>query len=87
MAISMYVSTSESSRRRKQLINDFEAGFEIMPLPDDAKIAFYGNGKVAMFKKANGESALYLVNTETEEEIMLDAAFYVPEGKTDFELI
>ena len=87
MAISMYLSKFESSRRKKQLINDFEAGFEIMPLPDDAKIAFYGNGKVALFKKANGESALYLVNTETEEELMLDVAFYIPEGKTDFEII
>lgn len=87
MAISMYLSASESLRRRKQLLKDFETGFEIMSLPDDAQIAFYGQGKVAMLKKPNGESALYLVNIETEEELMLDVAFYVPEGKTDFEII
>lgn len=38
-------------------------------------------------KKPNGESALYLKNAKTEEELMIDITFYVPKGKSAFEVI
>lgn len=87
MASSMYLSKSESTERIDDLIQDFNAGFKMKPIAEDSVMFLYGQSKVAMLKKPNGESALYLVNTETEEELMLDVAFYVPEGKTDFEII
>jgi hypothetical protein len=48
---------------------------------------FYANDRVAALKKTNGEPALYLFNEETQEELMLDLSFHIPEGKTEFEVI
>ncbi|CAM4124509.1 hypothetical protein [Flavobacterium jumunjinense] len=87
MSKSMYLSNVESVSRTSELIEDFKNGFEIMPLSSDRVLHIYGNGKVAVFKKINGESALYLFNEETQEELMLDITFYIPKGKTDFEVI
>jgi hypothetical protein len=47
----------------------------------------YADGRAAALKKLNGEPALYLVNEKTKEELMIDLMFYVPEGKTEFEVI
>ena len=87
MATSMYLSTNESKARVEELISDFKSGFKVMPIPKNSIMQFYGNGKVTGFKKPNGESALYLFNKKTNEELMLDLTFYIPEGKTEFEVI
>ncbi|QDP85350.1 hypothetical protein FNJ88_07145 [Chryseobacterium sp. SNU WT5] len=87
MAISMYLSKDESANRVDDLIKDFESGFEIQPIPEDAVMVYCADNKVAMLKKPNGEPALFLENKETEEELMLDLAFYIPVGKTEFEII
>ena len=87
MATSMYLSANESKARVEELISDFKSGFKVMPIPKNSIMQFYGNGKVTGFKKPNGESALYLFNKKTNEELMLDLTFYIPEGKTEFEVI
>jgi hypothetical protein len=87
MATSMYLSNAESNARINSLINDAKNGFKIMPLPQDTVMKFYGYGKLATFKKLNGEPALYLYNAETSEELMIDQMFYIPKGKTELEVI
>ncbi len=87
MATSMYLSTQETQSRVLGLISDFKSGFKVMPISKGVVVQIYGNGKVAALKKINGESALYLYNEETKEELMLDITFYIPEGKTAFEVI
>ncbi|MEO8237039.1 MAG: hypothetical protein ABI793_00260 [Flavobacterium sp.] len=87
MATSMYLSSSESNARINSLIEDAKNGFIVMPFPQDTILRFYGYGKLATFKKLNGEPALYLYNKETQEELMIDQMFYIPKGKTELEII
>lgn len=87
MATSMYLSSSESNARINGLIDDAKNGFKVMPFPKDTILRFYGYGKLATFKKLNGEPAFYLFNNETKEELMIDQMFYIPKGKTEPEII
>jgi len=87
MATSMYLSKGESEGRINELIHDFNSEFKVQSVSKDAVMFLYANNKVAVLKKPNGESALYLENTETQEELMLDISFYIPEGKEEFEVI
>jgi hypothetical protein len=87
MATSMYLSSSESNARINSLIEDAKNGFIVMPFPQDTILRFYGYGKLATFKKLNGEPAFYLHNKETQEELMIDQMFYIPKGKTELEII
>jgi predicted lactoylglutathione lyase len=87
MATSMYLSSAESRARINGLIDDAKNGFKIMPFPKDTVLKFYGYGKLATFKKLNGEPALFLYNSETQEELMIDQMFYIPKGKTELEVI
>lgn len=87
MTTSMYLSKTESESRINELIEDFKTGFKVMPIDKNAIFKVYGFGKVFMLKKINGESALYLFNKKTNEELTLDISFYIPKGKTEFEII
>lgn len=87
MATTMYLSSSEKSARIDGLIKDFSSGFKVMPFPEDAVFNIYGNGKTAVYKKRNGESALCLYNEEVDEELMLDLMFYIPKGEDNFVVI
>ncbi|MGS2762167.1 hypothetical protein [Sinomicrobium sp. M5D2P9] len=88
MALSMYLSEEESQSRISGLVSDFESGFEIIPVTAEASVLqIYGNDKVAALKKLDGRSGLMLYNKETKEELTLDLTFYIPEGKTGFEII
>ena len=87
MAKSMYLSAGESEGRFKELLQEFNAGMEVQPLPQDAVMIFYAENKAAVLKRLNGDSALYLVDPKTKEELMLDISFYIPEGKQEFEII
>lgn len=87
MAISMYLTKDESEKRIEELIQDFNSGFKVQPVSKDAVMFMYANNKVAVLKRPNGEPALYLENSETEEELMLDISFYIPEGKEEFVVI
>ncbi len=87
MVMSMYLPQTEAQSRLTGLTSDFKSGFKVMPIPHDSVLQFYANNKVVALKKLNGESALYLTNDKTQEELMLDLSFYIPEGKTEFEVI
>lgn len=87
MATSMYLDPQKAKGRISRLIKDFDNGFEAMPFPEDAVVRYHANGKVAALKKLNGESALFFKNEETEEELMIELGFYIPAGKTEFEVI
>lgn len=87
MAISMYFNTEQSKARINSLIQDVKSGFEILPLSNDLLLKINGFGKIASYKKLNGEPAISFLNKETREELMLDITFYIPDGKTEFEVI
>jgi hypothetical protein len=50
-------------------------------------VKIFGNGKLATLVKPNGETALTFVNTKKGEEMGLDFSFYIPQGKTELEII
>jgi len=87
MATSMYLNNSESNARINSLLDDAKNGFKVMPFPQDTILRFYGYGKLATFKKLNGEPAFYLYNEETKEELMIDQMFYIPKGNAELKII
>lgn len=87
MAVSMYLSEDEVNARIHSLIEDLDEGFVVMDLPADRIMKMYGHGKLATYKKLNGEPAFQLLNEKTKEEIMLEFMFHIPQGKENFEVI
>lgn len=87
MADSMYLTDIDSRARFNSIIEDAENGFLPMPLPLDKVLKIYGNGKLATYKKTNGEPAFFLYNKNTKEELMLDLIFHIPKGKEEFWVI
>lgn len=87
MATSMYLKEEDSAARINSIIEDAENGFMVMPFDVTALIHISGYGKLAAYKKLNGEPVLTLFNPETGEEVMLDLCFFIPAGKTEFEVI
>lgn len=83
----MYLNDSESNTRIKKLTDDFSSGFKAIPINEAAVVEYSGYGKLVSLKRINGMSALYLIHPETEEELVLPITFYIPEGKTEFEVI
>jgi virulence-associated protein VapD len=87
MATAMYLSPIEIKSRINSLINDVKNGFKIKPLPKDMLFRTYGYGKIGAFKSVDGEPVISLYNEEKKEELMLELMFYIPDGKTEFEVI
>ncbi|WP_426481972.1 hypothetical protein [Chryseobacterium sp. R2ACT005] len=87
MASSMYLSDADTKARLNSLLEDFNNGFKMMPLPEDRILKIYGNGKLATYKKINGEPAFFLYKDQTGEELMLELMFHIPQGKEEFEVI
>jgi hypothetical protein len=87
IATTMYLSKGESDARINDLITDFRSGFKVEPIAPGAAVQIYANGKVAVLKKPNGESALALMNSKTGEELTIDLSFYLPLGKTELEIM
>lgn len=86
-AIAMYLTEDEAQNRIKKLIYDFDNGFVGQPVGSDIFVEYSAYGKLACLKRKNGLSALYLENMQTEEELVLQLAFHIPNGKTAFEII
>jgi len=87
MATSMYLSDKASKSRLNGLINDFKNGFDTISLSKKAATIYSAYGKKVALKKPNGEPALSFINKESNEELMLDIEFYLPEGSDQFEII
>lgn len=85
--VTMYLSKEELADRITGLTRDFKSGFKLVPIPANATVKIFGNGKLATLVKPNGDSALTLVNTKKGEEMALDFSFYIPKGKTELEII
>ena len=83
MAVSMYLDEEESKKRMDELIEDFQGGFELLPLSSTKTMHLYANGKLACLRAEDGESVLQLYNKETEEEMTLDIMFHLKEGDTE----
>ncbi|WDF55609.1 hypothetical protein [Mucilaginibacter sp. KACC 22063] len=87
VGVTMYLNKEETEARIKGLTRDLGAGFKLLPIPSDAIIKISGNGKLASLVKPNGDAAITLINTQTEEEMNLEFSFYIPKGKTELEII
>jgi hypothetical protein len=79
----MYLDEKESKKRMDGLIEEFENNFELIPLSGDETMHIYANGKLVCLKTADGESALRLLNKETDDEIYVDVSFHLKEGDTE----
>ena len=87
VAKAMYLNEGEAANRIKKLTHDFSSGFKALPVPKDAIVVYSAYCKLVSLKRLNGMSALYLENDKTNEELVLPITFYIPEGKTEFEVI
>lgn len=86
-ATSLYLSEEESRNRISKLLYDFENDFKVLPLTDTSKLEYSAYGKLVCLKSTDNMSALRLENMETNEDLILPLNFYIPEGKTEFEVI
>jgi len=86
-ATTMYLSKEESDDRMAGLISNLKSGFKLVPIPANAVVKIFADGKMATLVRPSGESALMLKDVKNNEELTLDFSFYIPEGKTELEII
>ena len=85
-AIAMYLTVDESKNRISQILSELEDGFKAMPIGKEVYIEYSAYNKLASLKRFNKMSALYLENSKTNEEIVLDVRFCGFPGQSDFEI-
>jgi hypothetical protein len=83
MAVSMFLDKAQSKARMDGLIEDFQNGFEMLPLSGKETVRLYADGKLACLVTEDGEHALQFRNSETEEEMTLDMMFHLKKGDTE----
>ncbi len=86
-AISMYLDEAEANNRIEKIVEDIKNGFKAIPVTSKVILEYSAYGKLASLKRNDGYSALYLDNEKSNEEIILQIAFYIPQGKAEFEVI
>ncbi|MCD1118637.1 hypothetical protein [Chryseobacterium turcicum] len=86
-ATSMYLDESDINNRMEKIIDDIKNGFKAMPLSDTVILDLSSEGKLGSLKRSDGYSALYLDNDESDEEIILQIAFYMPEENGELMVI
>lgn len=86
-AVTMYLSKEESDDRMEGIVSNLKSGYKLAPIPADALVKIFGNGKLATLIRPNGEPALILKNEKDQEELQLEFTFFIPAGKTDLEII
>ncbi|MGY0036332.1 hypothetical protein [Pedobacter sp. NJ-S-72] len=86
-AVTMYLSKEESDDRLTGMIGNLKSGYKLEPIPANAILKTFGNGKLAILVRPDGEPALIFKNEKDNEELSLDFTFYIPLGKTDLEII
>lgn len=87
ISVAMYLNPEEKATRMKKLINDFSSGFKARPISNNVLVDYMGYGKLASLKTSTGLSGLSLENSKTDEELIIPLSFYIPNGKTEFEVI
>ena len=85
-AIAMYLSQEESKKRISQITDELENGFKAMPVDKNVYIEYSANNRLVTLKRLNRMPALYLENSEIEEEIVIDIRFCGIKGNADFEI-
>lgn len=85
-AIAMYLNSEESKNRISNILGELEDGFKAMPIDHNVYIEYSAYNRLATLKRLNRMPALYLENSKTEEEIVLDVRFCVLKGNSDFEI-
>jgi hypothetical protein len=83
----MYLSEIAKNKRMAGLLEDFENGFIIEPTTPKDILNFCGYGKLAYLRKQTGESALKLVNKQTEEEMNIEIMLHLEKGATELSII
>jgi hypothetical protein len=86
-AVTMYLNKEEAADRMAGMVNNLKSGFKLEPIPADAIVKIFGNGKLATLIRPNGEPALILKNEKDHEELQLEFSFFIPSGRTDLEII
>lgn len=86
-AVTMYLSKEESDDRLTGMLGNLKSGYKLEPIPANAILKIFGNGKLATLVGPDGEPALIFKNEKDNEELALEFTFYIPAGKTDLEII
>ncbi|MFK7059790.1 hypothetical protein V3Q90_06595 [Flavobacterium oreochromis] len=87
LAICMYLNKNEAQQKIDNLIDDFKSGFKPQKLTGAEVLEYSAKNKLVCLKRLDGKNALKLINQKTHEELELMMYFYMPQGKTDFEII
>ena len=87
MASSMYLTPEESKDRIKRLLRDFNDDYDLVEFPESTVTIYSAYGKRVSLKRLNGDPALSFVNTEKQEQVMLDLEFYWSKETNQFEII
>ncbi len=87
IATSMYLSSVDSKARIRSLIQDFENGFDVVNLANDAIVVYSANSKKASLRRPTGEPALCFQKDDPKEFLMLDIEFYFNKETNRFEII
>ncbi|CAD0003823.1 hypothetical protein [Flavobacterium salmonis] len=85
-AIAMYLTQEESKNRISNILGELEDGFKAMPIDNNFYIEYSAYNRLATLKRLNRMPALYLENSKTNEEIVLDVRFCGIKGSTHFEI-
>lgn len=85
-AIAMYLNSEESKNRISKILGELEDGFKAMPIDDNVYIEYSAYNRLATLKRLNRMPALYLENSDTDEEIVLDIKFCAIKGNTAFDI-
>jgi hypothetical protein len=85
-ATSMYLTSEESGNRISNILGELEDGFKAMPIDNNVYVEYSAYNRLATLKRLNRMPALYLENSKTEEEIVLDVRFCAIKGSTHFEI-
>jgi hypothetical protein len=80
----MYLSDQDTKQRIKSILDDITDGFNIMDLTEGRVLSYAGNGKLVRFVRTDGNSALALESNKTNEELVLDFWFSLPNGSQEF---
>ena len=84
----MYASKEASNERISEFMAILKSGFKLEPVPANATMKIFANGKLAGLFKPDGSPALTFINAKKKgEELSLELSFYIPKGKTELEAI
>lgn len=82
-AKTMYLNEHDTYQRIKSILDDIADGFEIMDLAEGKTLTYAANGRLVRFIRPDGNSAFVLKNNKTNQELVLDFWFCLPDGSQE----